>query len=226
MIDSLAKQYCVAEKRVFWIDGFLDADLCRQIRHELRFSHWYPSHVYQKRAGQEHRFISPLRTSVTTNEQWFTPQLLDIVHGIDCRLEGIVPGIRDRREQWQATRYSAGARFGYHFDSGARRHEAAGERVFTVMFYLNTPRRGGETRFRRLGIDVKAVAGRLLVFRNLTSRAKIDEAMLHASAPIVSGTKTILITWIRQRTTRKELYNSERTGGHHQEDHQALRAGH
>ena len=118
---------------------------------------------------------------------------------IDRRVGRHLPQAPSHREEWQATIYERGGRFDYHHDSGYFDDDAAGERTHSVVLYLETPERGGETRFPLLDLSVKSLSGRLLIWSNLDFSGQSDPDMLHASAPVLKGRKTILVTWIRQR---------------------------
>jgi hypothetical protein len=199
-------QACVtSDGRVFWIDEFLSAEMCNRIKAELPSAPWFRSGIYQKQKDIVQHLIGPLRTSHSTSEDWFGLELLQIMSCIDEKLEAFIPNAAKRREAWQATRYVQGERFGYHLDCGSRAREPAGDREYTALIYLDTSGSGGITRFRRLGLDVNPVQGRLLVFRNLNEQNEPDLEMLHCSLPLVSGTKTILITWIRERVLDRSV---------------------
>ncbi|HEV8366188.1 MAG TPA: 2OG-Fe(II) oxygenase [Gemmatimonadaceae bacterium] len=107
-----------------------------------------------------------------------------------------------RFEDWQAVRYRCGGKFDYHLDAGLWSSEPAGERVWSVIVYLDTPLAGGATTFKQLGLKVQAVAGRLLLWKNLLSDGTPNPWMLHRGAPVRRGRKTILVTWIRERAAR------------------------
>jgi hypothetical protein len=195
----------LGQERIFWIDGFLRPAERAIILEELQFAFWLPSMVLAHYADAGVKSVrSHNRVSETTIEEWFTPELLRMTRIIRERLVRFVPGIRRRREKWQATRYVKGGKFGYHYDCGSWGNEPAGERVYTVLIYLDTPRRGGSTRFRDLDLDIKAVAGRLLVWRNLTAEGRRDVGMIHSSVPLSAGRKTVLVTWVRQKNFQRK----------------------
>jgi 2OG-Fe(II) oxygenase superfamily len=197
---------CSSEARgkLSWIDGFLSPSQCGAILDELRFAFWQPSGVSMRTVdGAVESIISSVRVSRSTDQSWFTPSLLRLMHFIVRQLQPFVPGIRQRAEPWQATRYHAGGKFDYHCDAGHWRHEPGGERVHTVLIYLNTPRRGGSTCFSALNVEVKAQVGRLLVWKNLDRYGRCDPSMVHCSAPLSGGSKTVLVTWVRQRKFRE-----------------------
>lgn len=187
-------------ERLFWIDGFLRPKECAQILQELPFAFWFPSSVLvnYKDAGLK-SVRSGSRLSESALEEWFTPELLRVLRGIQKRLTRFIPGIERRREVWQATRYRTGGKFDYHYDCGKWGDDPAGERLHTVVIYLDTPRRGGSTRFFSFDFEIKARAGRLLAWKNLNVSGQCDREMLHSSVPLAEGRKTILVTWVRQR---------------------------
>lgn len=200
--SALAVHDEVAEPLSF--RGFLSREECAAIRAELAFAFWYPSTVVQRVEGSVAAGrISPCRVSETTDESWFTRQLADRVRSIDDRLAALLPGFRERREGWQATRYFPGGRFRPHMDCGLWDGDPAGEREQTVILFLNTPRSGGETFFPWLGAAVRPEAGRLLTWRNLTADGGCDRRMIHSSLPLLAGRKTVLVTWLRQRAFQR-----------------------
>ena len=190
--------------RLFWIDRFLDPEECSRILEELAYAYWQPSMVLRSAYDGEARSVrTATRISETAMESWFPAPLLRMLKTIDRRLAQLVRHLSARREEWQATRYRKGGKFDYHFDSGHWAREPAGDRQHTVLLYLDTPRQGGSTRFPELGLEVKAQAGRLVIWRNLTREHERDPRMLHAGAPLRKGRKTVLVTWVRQRSVKR-----------------------
>lgn len=189
---------------ITWIDEFLATSRRKLILSELQFAHWQPSEVATRDAhGHDDVQLSHRRVSESTDETWFTPELRRCLQLIDKQVEKWVPFFRARREPWQATRYRAGGRYEYHFDAGHWSQERAGERERTVLLYLNTPRAGGGTHFGVLDINVAARAGRLLTWNNLGADRRVDIDMLHAGLPLRQGSKTVLITWVRQKSFKR-----------------------
>lgn len=185
---------------LFWIDGFLSPSQCARALEDLDFAHWRPSGVtdhHPLRGAVTKR--SPQRVSESTTDRWFSPALRRMMRGVDQRLDALVPHFIGRREAWQATRYARGGKFDYHYDGGQWDLDPAGDRVYTTLLYLEGPRRGGSTHFRELDVDVSATPGRLVVWRNLTAGFRRDSRMLHAGMPVLAGSKTVLVTWVRQR---------------------------
>lgn len=195
------RQDCAeADGRLYWFDDFLEAPRCDAILAELEFAFWRPSTVYLEGGDGKRQYVySRRRVSSTTSERWFTPPLRRTIALIDRRIGRHLPQAPSCREEWQATRYEKGGRFDHHHDSGYFDGDAAGERTHSVLLYLDSPERGGETRFPLLDLSVKSVSGRLLIWSNLDWDGQSDPDMLHGSMPVLKGRKTILVTWIRQR---------------------------
>jgi hypothetical protein len=182
-----------------WMDGFLSRRECEAMLEELRWAFWKPSAVVTRAAGGRlHSSVTATRVSESTHEEWFTDELCRQIAKVEKRLRafGVLP---ERCESWQATRYHPGGTFDYHFDSGYWAAEPAGERERTVLVYLERPAEGGSTRFRELSLDVEPAPGRLLIWNNLLPGGERNPAMLHSAAPVVRGTKTVLVTWTRER---------------------------
>ncbi|MEA3063212.1 MAG: prolyl 4-hydroxylase [Sphingomonadales bacterium] len=189
-----------ADEGLTAIGAFLSAQQCASIRAELAFAHWYPSMVVGPGPdGVSSARISACRTSESTDESWFTPQLARRIRGIDRRIAALFPGFAERREEWQATRYFTGGAFRAHFDTGHWQDEPAGEREHTVLIFLDTPRAGGETCFPLLDVAIRARTGLFLAWCNLAGDGNRDARMVHSSLPVRAGRKTVLVTWLRQR---------------------------
>lgn len=181
-----------------WVDGFLSESLCNEILDELEVTLWKPSTVsYRLDGGKSRHGLSRRRRSETAHEEWFSPELKLILRQIEKRIARLL-GLRAYcHESWQALRYGRGDKFMEHFDVGHGDDGLHRERERSIVIYLNSPDRGGSTTFRELGLKVEARCGRLLTWKNLLPNGEIDLTMLHASAPVVRGIKTVLVTWVR-----------------------------
>jgi prolyl 4-hydroxylase len=188
---------------IVWIDGFLSARACEAITEELNYCFWSRSSVVSYRDGTWRSGVSNTRTSETTTAQWFSSALRRELARVDKRIERTLCEKPSTFEGWQATRYGAGQRFDDHYDFGHCRHEPAGMRIATVLIYLQCPRAGGGTRFRDLDLEVDAVSGRLLYFRNVLPDGSDNLRMMHSGLPVERGRKVTLVNWVRERPLRE-----------------------
>jgi prolyl 4-hydroxylase len=106
-------------------------------------------------------------------------------------------------EGLQVLHYGPGAQYRPHHDyfdpdlpGSSRILERGGQRVATLVMYLNTPEEGGATTFPEAGITVHAVAGHAVFF----SYDRPDPATrtLHGGAPVIAGEKWVATKWLRE----------------------------
>lgn len=102
--------------------------------------------------------------------------------------------------------YEPGQQFAPHCDfqdpaTPALAQEVArrGQRVATVLVYLNDDYEGGETDFPLLGLRHRAARGDALLFWNVKPSGALDYDTLHAGLPPTRGAKWVLSQWIRDR---------------------------
>jgi prolyl 4-hydroxylase len=193
----------LAEDGIAVVDNFVTPPECKRMLRELQFTYWADSAVV-KYIGDENSpaYFSSMRRSQTSGQVWFSDELNETLAAIEERLVRLLGASRKHLEEWQATRYGKGDRFDYHVDGGNWERTAAGERKRSIIMYLDTPVRGGETRFRALNRTIAARAGRVLVWNNLLPTGKCNFAMIHAGLPVKAGVKTILVSWERERQLR------------------------
>lgn len=109
-------------------------------------------------------------------------------------------------EVLQVLNYGVGAEFTPHYDYFESKYpghavhlDQAGQRVATLIMYLNTVDEGGETVFLRAGVKVKPVKGTAVLFYNCTPDGKEDPLTLHSGSPVTKGEKWIVTKWMRQK---------------------------
>jgi prolyl 4-hydroxylase len=73
-----------------------------------------------------------------------------------------------------------------------------GQRIKSVLFYLNDEFEGGETNFPMKGIKVKPVKSKAIIWDNINEDGTLDYESIHAGLPVISGFKYIATIWIRE----------------------------
>lgn len=121
---------------------------------------------------------------------------------IEARIARLLDWPLDHGEGLQVLRYGPGAQYKPHhdyFDPAMPGSEVllrrGGQRVATVVMYLNTPERGGATVFPESHFEVAAIRGNAVFFSY--DRAHAMTRTLHAGAPVLAGEKWILTKWLR-----------------------------
>jgi prolyl 4-hydroxylase len=100
--------------------------------------------------------------------------------------------------------YRPGQGYGAHRDyyrpaDHAPMLEDWGNRLVTVLLYLNDVEDGGETEFAELNLRVRPRCGRALAWLNVDADGTLHRETLHASLPLGSGEKWALNAWFRER---------------------------
>lgn len=112
-------------------------------------------------------------------------------------------------ENPQVLHYEVGEQYEPHFDflepdlpGNAAWIKESGQRIATLLIYLNEGFEGGETDFPVLGVRYKGRAGDALIFQNLTRTGAPDRRTRHAGLPPTSGDKWLFSQWVRDRPYR------------------------
>lgn len=140
----------------------------------------------------------------TSSGTWFERGGNAICARIEARIARLLDWPLENGENIQILHYRAGAEYKPHhdyFDTAEPSAEVllqrGGQRVATVVMYLNTPRRGGATVFPDVHLEVAAVKGNAVFFSY--DRAHPMTRTLHGGAPVVEGEKWIATKWLRER---------------------------
>jgi len=116
----------------------------------------------------------------------------------------------DDCEDLQVVKYEPNTYYREHHDSccdGSQGcidfEKEGGQRVATLLVYLNSEFTDGETHFPNLDLKLKADPGSAILFRPLGSdEAKCHPKALHAGLPISSGVKYVCNAWVRENKFR------------------------
>ncbi len=105
----------------------------------------------------------------------------------------------------QVLSYSYGEEYRPHWDyfdptieTGYQCYIRGGQRIATLIMYLENTEEGGETIFPEARIKVKPVKGNAVLFYNCTPDGEEDPLSLHGGAPVLKGEKWIATKWIRK----------------------------
>lgn len=127
------------------------------------------------------------------------------VESIEKRIELFLNYSISQQEPMQVLNYKTGAQYKSHFDyfdvntkGGLEFTKQGGNRLATVIMYLNDVEEGGSTYFPVLGLSVRPKKGRILVWRNLLDNGQVDPRTQHSGTPVILGEKWIATKWIRE----------------------------
>jgi prolyl 4-hydroxylase len=182
------------------LGNVLDAEECRALI-ELARPRLKPSTLVDPMTGRD--VVSDKRTSWG---MFFRLEENDFIARLDRRLSRVMNLPLDNGEGLQVLHYPTGAGSEPHFDylqpgNAANRESIArsGQRVSTLVTYLNDVPAGGQTIFPALGWAVSPLRGNAVYFEYTDDRGTVDARSLHASAPVTQGDKWVVTKWMRQR---------------------------
>lgn len=136
---------------------------------------------------------------------FFRPGEAPLLQTLARRAEALLQWPASHAEGVQLLRYGVGGEYRAHFDffdpakPGSAAHLAvAGQRVGTLVVYLDEVAEGGGTRFPTLGLQVQPRRGAALYFADVLADGTVDPRSLHAGEPVMQGVKHIATLWLRE----------------------------
>jgi prolyl 4-hydroxylase len=177
------------------MDALLDPDECDQLIEQAR-----PRLARAMTVDTEGRKqVDDRRTSAG---MFFRLGESPLIERIEGRLAALLGVPASHGEGLQVLHYRPGQEYEPHydwFDPAQPGFEAVtahgGQRVASVVMYLNTPEAGGGTGFPHIGLTVTALKGSAVYFAYDTG----DTTSLHAGLPVQHGEKWIATKWLRER---------------------------
>jgi prolyl 4-hydroxylase len=138
----------------------------------------------------------------SSNGMFFRIGETPLIQRIEQRIARLVDLPVNHGEGLQVLHYLPGQEYEPHFDwfdptqPGFTAVTArGGQRIASIVMYLNTPEEGGGTAFPAVGLTVTALRGSAVYFAYDTG----DQASLHAGLPVARGEKWIATKWLRER---------------------------
>ena len=184
--------------RVVVFGNLLSPEECDAIIHSARPRMQRSLTVHNQSGGEE---VNDDRTS---NGMFFQRGETDVVRLVEERIARLLNWPLENGEGLQVLHYRPGAEYKPHHDYFAP-HEPGtpsilkrgGQRVGTLVMYLNEPTRGGGTTFPEVPLQVVPRRGNAVFF----SYDRPDPATrtLHGGAPVLEGEKWIATKWLRER---------------------------
>lgn len=141
----------------------------------------------------------------TSEGMFFALNEQPLIGRIEQRLAGLLGIPASHGEGMQILHYGPGQEYEPHFDWFDPEQagfdiitKIGGQRVASVVMYLNSPEQGGGTAFPDVGLTVTARQGSAVYFAYEGG----DLSSLHAGLPVLKGEKWIATKWLRERPYR------------------------
>ncbi len=190
----------LSEPEIVVFENILSGDECDRLI-ELSRPKLEPSTIVENHTG-EVKVIAE-RSSEGT---FFQREENALVRTLERRIAQLTRTPLENGEGVQILHYVTGAEYRPHYDffapenAGSSVHlQKGGQRIATLVMYLNDVDSGGETIFPEIDFSVAPRKGGGVFFSYCDAEGKLDRETLHGGAPVRRGEKWIATKWIRQR---------------------------
>jgi len=187
----------MAKPRIALLSNVLSDEECETLVREAEPRLKRSNTVDNETGGEQ---LHPDRTS---DGMFFSRGETPLIQRIEERLSRLINWPVENGEGLQVLRYKPGAEYKPHYDyfipdaPGTSRIIAnGGQRVATVVIYLNDVERGGGTTFPDVGLEVMPKRGHAVFFAY--DQPDPSTLTLHAGAPVIEGEKWIAVKWLRE----------------------------
>lgn len=188
--------------RIETIPGFLPPWVCDHVMRRAGPA-LQRARVVDARGGES---VRDVRTnSVTSFGIADSDVLMELINLRVARAVDLPP---EHAEGLGVLHYLPGETYQAHYDfipetaENAAQLATRGQRVRTLLVYLNDGFEGGETDFPRLGIRLRPPAGWAVTFPSVTPDGRLETRSLHAGLPPREGAKWLISKWFRTRPLR------------------------
>jgi prolyl 4-hydroxylase len=183
--------------RVVVFGGFLSDEECDELVAAASPRMTRSETVVNETGGNE---VNAARTS---DGMFFGRGESTLCERIETRIAALLNWPVVNGEGLQVLHYRPGAEYKPHHDyfDPAQPGMAAvlkrgGQRVGTLVMYLNTPLQGGGTVFPDVQLEVAPIKGNAVFFSY--ERAHASTRTLHGGAPVIAGEKWVATKWLRE----------------------------
>ena len=187
----------LAAPRVVVFGDLLSADECDAMI-ALARARLARSETVQNETGS-----SEVNDARTSDGMFFERGEHEVVARIEARMAALLGWPLENGEGLQVLRYRPGAEYKPHYDYFDPAHagtptilKRGGQRVASLVCYLNTPQQGGATTFPDVQFEVAPVRGNAVFFSY--DRPHPATRTLHGGAPVIEGEKWVATKWLRE----------------------------
>ncbi len=146
---------------------------------------------------------SELNEARTSEGMFFERGEHAVVTRLEARIAKLLDWPLENGEGLQILRYRPGAEYKPHYDYFDPTQAGTptilrrgGQRVGTLLVYLNSPAKGGGTTFPDVALEVAPVKGNAVFFSY--DRPHPMTRSLHGGAPVIEGEKWVATKWLRE----------------------------
>ena len=207
MTEYNAKILC-QDPYIFVIDDFLTDEECEFIK-DVSKDNLKSAGVSFFKEDEKYRSTYNGRTN---SSYWINKERYPLMKKISQRIGDLMNCDYRYFEEFQVIHYNESEEYKYHYDAYNPEFKEKykkfcserGNRIGTVLVYLNDVEEGGETAFDSIDkskepLLVEAKKGRLVLFKNLNPDGSLNMKSRHAGLPVKKGEKWAFNLWLRER---------------------------
>lgn len=146
---------------------------------------------------------SEVNEARTSEGMFFLPAEFAVCARLEERIARLLDWPLENGEGLQILRYLPGTEYKPHYDYFDPAEpgtpailKRGGQRLASLVCYLNTPEAGGATTFPEAGLEVAPVRGNAVFFSY--DRPHPSTRTLHGGAPVTAGEKWVATKWMRE----------------------------
>ena len=185
------------EPRVVVFGGLLSEAECDELR-ELAAKRLSRSETIKTDTGD-----SEINEARTSEGMFFQRAEHPLCDRIERRIATLLNWPMENGEGLQVLRYRPGAEYKPHYDYFDPTQpgtptilKRGGQRLATLIMYLNAPEKGGATIFPDVKLSVNPIKGNAVFFSY--DRPHPLTRTLHGGAPVIAGEKWVATKWLRE----------------------------
>lgn len=179
----------------FVLKKFIDKNKCVEIIN------------YSRSKLFDSKTIAGIDKSIRNSQQYWIPKNHPIAYPLFKAASQYFNIPIENAEDLQVVRYQPGQYYNEHHDACCVNDEKCiqfvkrgGQRMLTILIYLNSDFDDGETSFPNLGYKIKPSPGDAIVFFPLAKNtSKCHPYALHAGLPVSRGEKWVSNLWFREK---------------------------
>lgn len=191
---------------LYLLDEVLTSEQCQQLIDLAKHKGFNRSMVVNESSGEDtlHLHRTSSGTSLLHDETPF-------INEIEARLAALTQWPVSHGEHLQVLYYEPGQEYKAHVDwfdpnlPGSTRHlQKGGQRVATMVIYLQVCEKGGSTSFPMLDLTMRPRQGGAIFFHNVDKVGRHTPLTLHAGDPVIEGVKIVMTYWQREQAFHGE----------------------
>ena len=193
---------------IFTVAGILSESECNHIK-SLALRNMKRSTV--SGFDKENKKRNLLDDRRTSSDSWIGHSEDDITLEVGNRLADLVQLPINQAESFQVIHYQLEQEYQAHhdtFDPSNKDYayylQNGGQRIITVLVYLNDVEEGGETNFPNINKSITPELGKVVVFHDCykgTNKPHPDS--FHGGLPVIKGEKWAFNLWFREQPVKK-----------------------